>query len=237
MTGDYIQKERGGITWASVSVSFSSQSGPILTWAVSAEASGVDLQTVGIILMVVGAVGGLISLIFWSSWGGFGGYRRETVVHEAATASSSGARRRETRGRPRASVEGGAFLAPPSLRFSGCTNSFTSTKRPAARSSPCAASSTRTTRRACAQLLRQGRRRWRAAPADGPRVVLDLTAVTVPRFDRLGTMIGALRRVREAGGEIARRAPESPASRIFEITGLDQVLDIRASREADALRP
>ena len=57
--------------------------GAILTWAVSAEVSGIDLQTVGIILMVVGAVGGLISLIFWSSWGGFGGsYRRETVVHE-----------------------------------------------------------------------------------------------------------------------------------------------------------
>ena len=56
--------------------------GAILTWAVNAEVSGVDLQTVGIILMVVGAVGGLISLIFWSSWGGFGGYRRETVVHE-----------------------------------------------------------------------------------------------------------------------------------------------------------
>jgi uncharacterized YccA/Bax inhibitor family protein len=56
--------------------------GAILTWAVSADVSGIDLQTVGIILMVVGAVGGLISLIFWSTWGGLGGYRRETVVHE-----------------------------------------------------------------------------------------------------------------------------------------------------------
>jgi uncharacterized YccA/Bax inhibitor family protein len=55
--------------------------GAILTWAVNAEVSGIDLQTVGIILMVVGAVGGLISLIFWSSWGGFG-YRREPVVHD-----------------------------------------------------------------------------------------------------------------------------------------------------------
>ena len=55
--------------------------GAILTWAVNAEVSGIDLQTVGIILMVVGAVGGVISLIFWSSWGGFG-YRRETVVHD-----------------------------------------------------------------------------------------------------------------------------------------------------------
>ena len=46
--------------------------GAILTWAVTADVSGVDLQTVGVILMVVGAVGGLISLAFWSSWGGFG---------------------------------------------------------------------------------------------------------------------------------------------------------------------
>ncbi|HEX2302291.1 MAG TPA: DUF6458 family protein [Gaiella sp.] len=56
--------------------------GAILTWAVTAEASGVDLNTVGVILMVVGIVGALISLVFWSSWGGFGGYRRETVVRE-----------------------------------------------------------------------------------------------------------------------------------------------------------
>lgn len=46
--------------------------GAILTWAVSAEVSGVDLQTVGVILMVVGIIGGLLSLVFWSSWGGFG---------------------------------------------------------------------------------------------------------------------------------------------------------------------
>jgi hypothetical protein len=56
--------------------------GAILTWAVTAEASGVDLTTVGVILMVVGLAGGLISLMFWSSWGGFGGFRRETVVHD-----------------------------------------------------------------------------------------------------------------------------------------------------------
>ena len=43
--------------------------GAILTWAVTATVSGVDLDTVGIILMVVGAAGGLISLVFWSSWG------------------------------------------------------------------------------------------------------------------------------------------------------------------------
>jgi hypothetical protein len=50
--------------------------GAILTWAVSAEVSGVDLNTVGVILMVVGAAGALISLVFWSSWGGFGTHRK-----------------------------------------------------------------------------------------------------------------------------------------------------------------
>ena len=56
--------------------------GAILTWAVTAEVSGVEVQTVGVILMVVGLAGGLISLMFWSSWGGFGGTRRETIVHD-----------------------------------------------------------------------------------------------------------------------------------------------------------
>ena len=55
--------------------------GAILTWAVSADVSGVDINTVGVILMVVGAAGGLISLVFWSSWGGFGS-RDTAVVHD-----------------------------------------------------------------------------------------------------------------------------------------------------------
>jgi len=46
--------------------------GAILTWAVSVEVSGVDLTAVGVILMVVGIIGLLLSLVFWSSWGGFG---------------------------------------------------------------------------------------------------------------------------------------------------------------------
>ena len=54
--------------------------GAILTWAVSAEVSGVDIQVVGVILLVVGAIGALMSLIFWSSWGGFGG--RRTYVED-----------------------------------------------------------------------------------------------------------------------------------------------------------
>jgi hypothetical protein len=46
--------------------------GAILTWAVSAEVSGLDITAVGVILMIVGAVGLVVSMIFWSSWGGFG---------------------------------------------------------------------------------------------------------------------------------------------------------------------
>ena len=60
--------------------------GAILTWAVTDNVTNVDLSTIGVILMVVGLAGGLISLMFWSSWGGFGGWRRETtVVHDAPT--------------------------------------------------------------------------------------------------------------------------------------------------------
>jgi len=49
--------------------------GAILTWAVSAEVSGIDITAVGVILMIVGLVGFLASLVFWSSWGGFGAAR------------------------------------------------------------------------------------------------------------------------------------------------------------------
>jgi hypothetical protein len=56
--------------------------GAILTWAVNATVSGLDINTVGVILMVVGAAGLVLSLVFWSSWGGFGasGARRTTTV-------------------------------------------------------------------------------------------------------------------------------------------------------------
>jgi hypothetical protein len=50
--------------------------GAIMTWAVSATVAGLNIHTVGIILMVVGAAGLVLSVIFWSSWGGFGGTDR-----------------------------------------------------------------------------------------------------------------------------------------------------------------
>jgi hypothetical protein len=58
--------------------------GAILTWAVTAEASGIDINAVGVILMVVGFAGLALSLVFWSSWGGVGTPRgtTTTVVHD-----------------------------------------------------------------------------------------------------------------------------------------------------------
>ena len=46
--------------------------GAVLAWAVSASVAGIDIQVAGIILVVVGAVGLVASLIYWSGWGGFG---------------------------------------------------------------------------------------------------------------------------------------------------------------------
>ncbi|MFN0156152.1 MAG: hypothetical protein ACKVUT_17400 [Gaiella sp.] len=57
--------------------------GAILTWAVNAEVSGLEVQTIGVILLIVGIVGLLLSLVFWSSWGGFTTERRvERVEHD-----------------------------------------------------------------------------------------------------------------------------------------------------------
>jgi hypothetical protein len=62
--------------------------GAILAFAVSAEANGVDLQTVGWIVLVVGLLGLVLSTIFWSSWGGPGYVtgRRRTYVEDGPVA-------------------------------------------------------------------------------------------------------------------------------------------------------
>ena len=56
--------------------------GAILAWAVTATTSGVNVHTVGYILLVVGIVGMLISLVFWSSWAGPGYLSRRTYIDE-----------------------------------------------------------------------------------------------------------------------------------------------------------
>jgi hypothetical protein len=58
--------------------------GAILVWGVTGDANGVNEDAIGWILMIVGAAGVLLSLVFWSSWGGPGyfGRRRERYVEE-----------------------------------------------------------------------------------------------------------------------------------------------------------
>jgi Domain of unknown function (DUF6458) len=60
--------------------------GAVLAFAVNATVSGLEVHTVGWILLAVGAFGALLSLLFWSSWGGWGaadGARgRRTVVRD-----------------------------------------------------------------------------------------------------------------------------------------------------------
>jgi anti-sigma B factor antagonist len=67
-------------------------------------------------------------------------------------------------------------------------------------------------------------------------VVVDLARVTFLDSTALGTLVGLLRRQREAGGELRVVLPETTARRIFEVSGLERALDVRASR-ADATRP
>jgi hypothetical protein len=56
--------------------------GAILAFAVEATVSGVDVQVVGWILMLVGLLGILLDLLLWQSWRG--GYRRAEYVEGAA---------------------------------------------------------------------------------------------------------------------------------------------------------
>jgi hypothetical protein len=50
--------------------------GAVLAWAVDVSTSGINLNTVGYILLIVGIIGLLLSLIFWSSWAGPGYFTR-----------------------------------------------------------------------------------------------------------------------------------------------------------------
>ena len=54
--------------------------GAILAYAVQWTAAGIDLDTVGVILMLVGIVGVVMSLLFWTSFAPFG--HRSTTTEE-----------------------------------------------------------------------------------------------------------------------------------------------------------
>ena len=56
--------------------------GAILNWGVTAAVNGLDLHAIGWILIAVGAIGLVLSLLFWSSFWGPGYYtgRRRRIT-------------------------------------------------------------------------------------------------------------------------------------------------------------
>jgi hypothetical protein len=56
--------------------------GAVLTFALEREAEGINLDTVGIIMMIMGTVGLVVSGLFWSNWGPYRRDRRGTTLRE-----------------------------------------------------------------------------------------------------------------------------------------------------------
>lgn len=63
--------------------------GAILIWAVNATVTGIDVNAVGVILLVVGIVAFFLDLLWWHSWAG-GPWRRTTYVEGAPAARPYG---------------------------------------------------------------------------------------------------------------------------------------------------
>ncbi len=66
------------------------------------------------------------------------------------------------------------------------------------------------------------------------RIVVDLTETTFLDSTALGVLIGAVKRVRSHGGELALVNVDENIAKTFEITGLDQIFTILATREEAA---
>lgn len=57
--------------------------GAILKYAVTAHVSGIDVQTVGTILIIVGILGLILSLLYTFAWSGGARRRREVYYDDA----------------------------------------------------------------------------------------------------------------------------------------------------------
>lgn len=58
--------------------------GAILALAVDYQVTGIDIAAVGVILMIVGGIGLVLSMLFWSSFAPYGANRRTTVIEDDA---------------------------------------------------------------------------------------------------------------------------------------------------------
>lgn len=63
--------------------------GAVMRFAVTVQGHGFNVHTTGVILIIVGAIGAVLSIAFWASWGGFGHrVHRETLVADQRTTRS-----------------------------------------------------------------------------------------------------------------------------------------------------
>ena len=63
------------------------------------------------------------------------------------------------------------------------------------------------------------------------QVVVDLSKATFIDSTTLGVLVGGVKRLRPAGGSLAIVCADQNICKIFEITGLDRVFPIHASRD------
>ena len=68
------------------------------------------------------------------------------------------------------------------------------------------------------------------------RLVINLSQVEYLDSTGLGVLIGALKRLREADGNLSLVGPGMRILRIFEITGLDKIFEIFATEEDAAAK-
>jgi hypothetical protein len=64
--------------------------GAVLAFAVTETVQGIDLVVVGWILMGVGALGLILSLLFWSSFSPYGSRRRGVVAEDTGVVEQRG---------------------------------------------------------------------------------------------------------------------------------------------------
>jgi len=66
--------------------------GAVMRFAVTMQGHGFNVHTTGVVLMIVGAIGAVLSIGFWASWGGFGHYGRRgvqgTIVNSRRTTTT-----------------------------------------------------------------------------------------------------------------------------------------------------
>jgi len=75
-----------------------------------------------------------------------------------------------------------------------------------------------------------------AALCGWPWVIFDLSRLTFMDSVGLGALIGAIRRVREAGGQAIVCAPRRPVGRLLRTVGLDRIAPVEDSLEVTLRR-